>query len=498
MQIVFRVDSSAQIGTGHMARCLTLANALRENGKSTCFISRWVTPGMERQLAAQGHVLLRLPPGREADARLAHAHWLGASQHEDARSTAAAIPGGECEWLVVDHYGLDAEWEEQLRSHARNILVIDDLADRRHVCNVLLDQNLQAKGSDRYTGLVGSDCKQLVGPRYALLRPEFRAARRIPSGTVSRLNIFFGGVDPDGVTLKALDAVEKSGLSLQVDVVAGVDNPHLDAIRMRCAQMGAMLHVQSGEMARLFASADLGLGAGGATSWERCCAGLPAIIVSIADNQRAGCRALQDAGAAFYLGDADLTGVDMLADAVIRALSNPAELVSTSRRAVALVDGRGTERVALVMSRKMTTVRPARLDDADITWAWRNHPDTRRHFHDPSPVPREAHLSWWSETLGRNDRVLLVARCGDIDIGVLRFDCKGDEALVSVYLDPDLTGLGLGAGILQAGRAWMAANKPEIVKLNAEILPQNTPSARTFTAAGYLLQGDIHWTRSVH
>jgi UDP-2,4-diacetamido-2,4,6-trideoxy-beta-L-altropyranose hydrolase len=347
MQVVFRVDSSAQIGTGHMARCLTLANALRERGKSTGFVSRQITPGMERLLVAHGHALLRLPEGREKDVRLAHAHWLGASQSEDARATAVLMPDSGCEWLVVDHYGLDAEWEKLLRPHARLLLAIDDLADRSHVCDMLLDQNLQPKGSDRYAGLMTSGCRQLIGPRYALLRPEFRKLADSQPRTRDRVNIFFGGTDPDGMTVRAAEGLAQNDMEgLAADIVVGQDNPHRDRIAALVKRLpSAVLHIQPQNLATLMSRAVLALGAGGATSWERCCLRLPTLLVSIADNQKSGCQALAAARAGLYLGDMVDVTARRLTSVMRRVLSRPGLLAAMSRRAAALVDGQGTARV---------------------------------------------------------------------------------------------------------------------------------------------------------
>jgi UDP-2,4-diacetamido-2,4,6-trideoxy-beta-L-altropyranose hydrolase len=499
MKIAFRVDGSTQIGTGHVARSLTLANALRAAGAQTQIVSRHLSDAMAERIRAGGHALALLPHSQARAAGTAHAAWLGTSQEEDARATSMALPGAVCDWLVVDHYALDAEWEQAVRPRARRILAIDDLADRPHACDVLLDQNLQPAGSSRYDGLLPQHCRTLIGPAYALLRPEFHdAPARDSAGETRRLNIFFGGIDAAGLTLLALhELAPLLAGGMAADVVAGRDNRQLPEIRACCAELGAALHVQSGEMARLFAAADLGVGAGGATSWERCRMGLPTVVVSVADNQRSGCQALRDHGAAVWLGDASALSPGAIAAAVERLAGDAAARLAMARQGQALVDGRGTERVMMHMMRDRVVLRAAAESDAHRAWLWRNHPHTRYFSGESAELAWDRHREWWHATLASADRELLMASCGGIDFGVLRFDYDGDAAAVSIYLDPGLGGLGLGSAALRAGNDWVRRHGG-IHTLAARILQMNRQSQRSFAAAGYRQAGEERWTRLVN
>ena len=179
MNIAFRVDASTQIGTGHFMRCLTLADALKQHGAKIRFASRHMPEYLRDMLVVKGHefMLLDSSPSDAISDGLSHANWLGTSQHADAQDTVQALSGQTWDWLIVDHYALDARWESALRQTAKNIFVIDDIADRQHDCDVLLDQNLYADMDSRYTGKVPAHCQLLLGPRYALLRDEFRQLR---------------------------------------------------------------------------------------------------------------------------------------------------------------------------------------------------------------------------------------------------------------------------------------------------------------------------------
>ena len=245
-----------------------------------------------------------MPPGT-GDAR-----WLPTTWQHDAEQTLDAIDRiGAIDWLVVDHYALDGRWERMQRNRAPRILAIDDLADRVHDCDILLDQNLVLEIDSRYRGRLPAACKPLLGPHYALLRPEFAEQRKSlagRSGEIRRILVSYGGSDPGNETARALSAIK--GLStdrLAVDAVVGMSNPHGDSIAKLCQEMPhATLHRGAENMAELMKRADLAIGAGGVMSWERCCLALPTIAVDIADNQTGALTALAAAGAVAYLGSA--------------------------------------------------------------------------------------------------------------------------------------------------------------------------------------------------
>lgn len=198
MKVVFRTDSSVQIGSGHVMRCLTLAEQLREMGVEILFICRELIGNLNDLIVSKGFNLCPLPAPEKFDVVLdwnQHASWLEVPWEKDANETTDCLKKsiGHADWLIVDHYALDTIWERRLRLQAANIMVIDDLADRPHDCNMLLDQNLYTNSESRYQGLVTENCLKFFGPRYALLRKEFIAARRQlrkRNGTIRRILIF--------------------------------------------------------------------------------------------------------------------------------------------------------------------------------------------------------------------------------------------------------------------------------------------------------------------
>ena len=179
MWIAFRVDATNQIGTGHFMRCLTLADELKKQGAQICFLSPNFPAHLNDMLVAKGmkYMPLSLDAVQEPNDDLVHSNWLGTCQAQDAKRTIQALADQPWDWIVVDHYALDERWESAVRMSAKKIMVIDDLADRLHNCDVLLDQNFYANMQTRYSGKVPVDCQLLLGPSYALLRKEFKKLR---------------------------------------------------------------------------------------------------------------------------------------------------------------------------------------------------------------------------------------------------------------------------------------------------------------------------------
>lgn len=332
-------------------RCMTLAVALKRGGANVRFVSRDLPAYLRDMLAEKGMEFVALssesPPSPAGD--LLHAHWLGATQDQDARAAIQALSDHAWDWVIVDHYALDFRWESALRRVARRIMAIDDIADRQHDCDMLLDQNLYADMQTRYKEKVPANCQLLLGPRYALLRDEFRQLRaqvKPRTGVVKRILVFFGGVDADNYTGLAIDALAQLAVpELTVDVVIGAQHPCLAEIEAACARNGYACHVQTRRMGELMIAADLAIGAGGSASWERCCVGLPSLLVATADNQIEIARALDISGACRYLKIPGTLPVAIMRDSTARLLESPDQLASMSRAAFALVDGLGVDRV---------------------------------------------------------------------------------------------------------------------------------------------------------
>lgn len=356
MNVAFRVDASTQIGTGHLMRCLTLADALAAGGAYVRFVCRHLPHTLTKLIQEKAHdlVLFQGVPSIEGRDELAHAHWLGTTQAHDAQETLSVLSDKAWNWLIVDHYALDSRWESILYQIAKKILVIDDIADRQHSCEVLLDQNLYPNMDTRYRGKVSNNCHLLLGPRYALLRDEFKCLREQISprtGEVKRILVFMGGVDADNYTAVAIESLASLNRDeLSVDVIIGAAHPFREAIEYTCKLIGFCCHVQTNKMGELIASADLAIGAGGSANWERCCLGLPGLIVSLADNQIEIAKALDHFGACVHLGTPEFATPPVLRKALSNCLNDRRFLKGLSEKSYYLVDGLGGDRLCQVLS----------------------------------------------------------------------------------------------------------------------------------------------------
>lgn len=337
VRVAIRTDASLGIGTGHVMRCLTLAGKMAGRGATVTFVCRKEAGHLCDHIEESGFVVAALPStGDLSD---------GARWKQDANESLEALTGMNFapDLLVVDQYILDERWERALRPVARRILVIDDLANRTHDCDILLDPNLHDSPESRYTGLVGERTRIFVGPRYALLRPEFdRVAPRTRDRGVGCLFIFFGGADPSNEALKLTRALRELGARAPRTVmVLGPINPHAEEIRRSAAGLvGIELIGATREMARLMADADLAVGTCGGAAWERCILGLPALVVVSASNQSDDARILHSMGAVRNLGAAGDTGVEAWAVALAAMQEDPTALTAMSLSAQAVMRGR--------------------------------------------------------------------------------------------------------------------------------------------------------------
>lgn len=365
-KVVFRCDASIQIGSGHVMRCLTLADKLAGQGAQCFFICRQHEGSLLAVIQQRGYQVYALPlesdlavesnlaDESEDKAALAHADWLGSTQSRDAELSRSIVEAIQADWLVVDHYALGAVWEKLLHPFCKKLMVIDDLADRKHDGDVLLDQNFGRKPQD-YAALVNHQCQLLCGPNYALLRAEFVKWRdyslKRRRDKLSNILLNLGGVDKDNITSEILQALQVNQLAdhCAITVVMGSTSPSVAAVQQQAAVMRwpTAVKIAVDNMAELMANSDLAIGAAGSTSWERCCLGLPTIMLVLADNQRAIAQALEEAGAAVLLDLAELKAQPLvLGESIAFVASKMSEM---SRVASSMTDGLGAARLARML-----------------------------------------------------------------------------------------------------------------------------------------------------
>lgn len=338
MQVAFRVDASRRRGHGHVVRCLSLADSLKSRGANCCFISREEEGHLFDMILSHGHQLLVLPR--------ACAGW-----QEDAAASVAALAGRTPDWLVLDSYDLNVDWESSIKAACGKLLVIDDLVGRQHDCHVLLDQNLQAEIDGHDPREISSHCVSLLGPKYALVRPAFAALRakslsRRRDAACSAMLVCMGGSDPLNETGKVIEGLIVAARRWnRIDVVVGQAYVGVEALRERLESLpGSRLHIQTDDMANLMAQADFAITSGGSISWEKCTLGLPSLVTILADNQAPVARAMDELGAQITLGFAEQMTVEGYAKAIDDL--DMAVLSKMSARAAVVCDGGGAGRVA--------------------------------------------------------------------------------------------------------------------------------------------------------
>ena len=486
-------------------RCRTLAQELKRRGSTVSFLCRR-QPGDLIGLLEQDFHVLALPELPMASHEGLHGRnlygaWLGCSQAQDAADCLQVLQQAGisiADGLVVDHYALDAQWQAQLLDGLAQpkLLVVDDLSDRPHLANLLLDQNFfEEATADRYGSLVPTACGQLLGPHYALLSPEYaQLSQLVPARCeMRRILVFFGGVDPDNLTGRALDALQAPELAdLTVDVVLGLQSPHREAVTEQVAQRpNTSLHRPLPSLAGLIARADLAIGAGGATTWERACLGLPSLVVTIADNQLPCVEALDKAGHVQLLGSSKDVGADQIQLALILALQQPWPRGCGQD----LCDGWGAGRVAtsLLGCQLPLQLRPATASDEALLLRWANDREVRTNSFSPAPIAPDDHHQWFQNGLADANRLHLIASDPTgCPLGQIRFDRQPPdsakqpcEALIDLSLDRCARGLGLARGMTRLALQVMEQKWGPDVDAVAEVLADNAASHATFAKLGF-------------
>jgi len=375
MQVVIRADASLQMGTGHIIRCLTLAQALQEKGALVNFICREHLGDLIEFIETKGFKVHRLPlheqgviseqsdeplinrastqqpclkstkSGQLVTNTLFHSHWLGSTQYQDAQDCMDVLKTLNPDWLITDHYALDETWQVLLEDYYHKLMVIDDLADRKHQCNLLLDLTFGRKPED-YQALVPENCQMLLGSQYTLLRPEFAqwreySLKRRVNPEFKKLLITMGGVDPDNITSQVLETLKTCILpkEMEITVIIGATAPHIDTVKTQAKAMPCKTHVKINvdNMAEIMANSDFAIGASGGTTWERCCLGLPSLLWVLADNQKTIAKNLVERKIVRLFDSFDQIC------SLLRMLGE--NLVEYSANAALVSDGKGVEKV---------------------------------------------------------------------------------------------------------------------------------------------------------
>jgi UDP-2,4-diacetamido-2,4,6-trideoxy-beta-L-altropyranose hydrolase len=515
--VVFRCDASLSIGSGHIMRCRMLARALKRRMVESMFLCRR-QPGDLIGLLEEEFRVLPLPesplplcqshPDPEfLSGRGLYAAWLGCTEQQDAVDCLAALAEVRFQspaWLVLDHYGLAAPWQQCMQKglqladgSAPAVLVLDDLADRTHQASMLIDVNrLDTAAPDPYRGRVPEACTTLLGPAYALLDPLYPRLHNLlpPRSQLARVLVFFGGMDTANHAAVALEALSHPRLlHLSVDVVVGVEAPHCADLESRVQRRpNTCLHVGLPSLAGLMARADLAVGAAGTASWERSGLGLPSLVVPVAVNQEQGARALEAAGVARCLNlGAAADPASIMQEVLLGLLDNPDALLAMSEACLQLGDGRGLARVvtALLGPASGLRLRPALPADLWLYHWWASDPQVRRQSFNSDPIPLAQHRHWFVDRLNSSLALLGVLEDAEgLPLGQIRFEREAESdirAVISFSLDRLARGRGLAPLLLELGLAELARCWGNRCEAYGEVCADNPASSRAFLRAGF-------------
>jgi UDP-2,4-diacetamido-2,4,6-trideoxy-beta-L-altropyranose hydrolase len=480
--LLIRADASTQIGTGHVMRCLALAQAWQERGGAARFVSADLAPTLEARFAAEGMGLsyLDVPPGTASD----------------AAQTAALARKYGADWLVVDGYHFGAAYQRTIKDASLQLLFIDDNGHAgTYYADILLNQNIYADESlyanrEPYTAL-------LLGPQYALLRREFwpwRGWQREIAPVAHKILVTLGGSDPDNVTRKAIRALQQVDVAgVEAAIIVGASNPHYQELQaaVTACPIGVRLECNAPNMPEIMSWADIAVSAGGSTCWEMAFMGVPAILLVLADNQRSNAQELHARGIGRNLGWHERVTPAHLAEALLQLSAAGTSRATMARLGQELVDGQGARRViAAMLANAYMRVRPARTDDIHLLFEWANDPVTRQMSFSSVPISWEEHEKWYHNVLAEPDVVLMIVETQErgiwLPVGQVRIDGEGK---LSFALAPEHRGRHLAAPVLRMAVEYYVSRYSR--GLIAYVKAENRSSQKAFIRAGFELLG---WT----
>lgn len=475
-RLLIRADATAKIGTGHVMRCLALAQAWQDIGGDAAFAMASIPPAVRAKLKVQrcGVHNISAPPGSS----------------EDTLETSRLAANLGATWVVVDGYVFNQIYYSALKASGLKVLAVDDYGHaQRYEVDLVLNQNAYAEPGMYEGRAVGA--RPLLGARYVLLRREFyrlRGWQRDIAEVARRILVTLGGSDFHNTTALVLKAL--SGLALEdleVVAVAGATNRHIDSLKSAIEAFGpgSRLAMNVEDMPSLMEWADLAITAGGSTCWETAFMGLPSLAFVVADNQRRIAERLHAAGVAMNLGHPDALDWKDFGMETQALLSSRAARARMAQAGQALVDGYGPDRVVSAMMGQVIWLRQARPPDCEMLWKWASDPVTRANSFSSNPIPWEDHRNWYAARLGDTACLLFIA-CDAVDraVGYIRFDVAGGEATISICVAPEHRGAGLGRVMIVIA-AGKLLKEGRVRCIHAYIRPENLASIKVFAGAGF-------------
>ncbi len=474
--LLIRADASPNIGTGHVMRCMALAQAWQDAGGRALFAAASITPAVRNRLSSESCELVAVS--------------ATAGSPQDAQETISIAKSYGAEWIVVDGYPFGQEYQHDLKNAGLKVLFLDDYGHAEtYSADLVLNQNLSARDtlySDR-----NAQTQLLLGPKYALLRREFRTSaglKRVVEQSCHELLVLMGGSDPANLTAGVLEALgRRDSPKFQVKVIVGGSNPHQAELKKVAVASDYRVQILTDvyELSDLMAHADIAISAAGSTCWELCRMGVPSLLVDVADNQTANARELDRLQCAIHIGNKTVTA-SAIANGLISLASSGSVRRKLSENSRRLVDGRGALRVlAAMVGRSIVDVREANTEDERRMWEWANDPEVRAASFTTEPIPWESHVRWFAQKIADTNTLLLIAETVDEGpIGQIRFDVSGPDADIHISLAKVKRGSGLSAPAVQAALKKLFSNR-DCERVHAYVKPENVASIRLFEKAGF-------------
>jgi UDP-2,4-diacetamido-2,4,6-trideoxy-beta-L-altropyranose hydrolase len=477
--IIFRTDASSAIGTGHFMRCYALADAFIDSGEKVIFALIESIPYLDSKCD------VRQIPIKKIEARI--------GSKEDSKTTVAIAKEAGAEWIVIDGYQFDTSYQRELQNEGLKVLMIDDFAHaEKYSAEMVLNQNASAKPSLYEGKLEGS--KLLLGPKYAVVRQEFRQLsdhrKEQVNPVVQRILVTLGGSDPSNTTAQILSCLKDANMQqAKIDVVIGAANQNYDEVKRLFHSCNAFHFFQSPpNLVEIMASADLAIASGGTTTYELCYLGTPFITVIIADNQMANAISLHERGITISIEGRDGAICRRLSESIESIYSSPKNRARMKEREVELVDGHGVDKVLMNIRGARIWLRKAVLEDERRTLEWSNDQVARANSFHPEKILTEVHAINFRKWLSSYQTVLLIANDEDDNpIGQVRFDLAQNEADISISLDQRFRGMGLGVEIIRHS-CQMVMELHKLEKINAFVKTGNEASKRAFESAGFFFK----------
>ena len=481
-RLLIRADSTTRIGTGHIMRCLALAQLWQDHGGKVTFLSHCESEALRQRILNEGFEFIPIEkPHPDTDD-------LGFTL--DILSAISCQPSATSLWLVLDGYHFTPDYQKSIRENGYRLLIIDDMAHLNHYhADILLNQNIHAS-SLRYS--CDRDTVKLLGCEYILLRREFLKhkdwKRKIPQ-KANKILVTMGGADPDNVTLKVIRAFNSlNNLDLEVKIVAGPSNSNIMNLQKELAKSVFSFEflVSVKNMPHLMAWADLSISAAGSTCWELAFMCLPSLIITVADNQIGIAKALQQAGAAIHLGWYDEITPNSIAETLQKMLYNQERMEDISESGYKLVDGRGGKRVLRSMLVSEMQIQLVKEENCELLWKWVNDPQTRSASFHSNPITWEQHCQWFTDKINSSDCIIyLVSINQNNSFGQVRFDIKKNTAVISLSIAKKFRGIGISSEMIkQACVQFFRGNK--IQTIQALVKEENMISISAFKKAGFV------------